>query len=626
MIKPDNLITILVLLLFATACQNSTTQDNTQLEEPTQNTERTADYNEERNAYFGDLHVHSSWSFDAFIYNTRTTPDDAYKFGKGDAITHALGMKIQLQRPLDFMAVTDHSEYMGIMKQMLDPESPLSQLPLAQQITSDKRAVSLKAFGIVGMSIARNQPIQDLTKADIMRSTWQQAVDIANQHNEPGKFTTFPAYEWTSSPSEQNAPEPFARNLHRNVIFRGHKVSDIPFSSFNSQDPRDLWKWMDQEREKGIDLIAIPHNANMSDGLMYSDKTLDGKPLTAEFAKNSSKNEPVHEVVQIKGQSMAHPALAPNDEFANFEVYPFTFAAGVPPPSKPKHSYVRDALKDGLKYNQTLGENPYKFGLIGSSDGHNSAGAMEENNYFGKLGNLDGLAENRVATEGRFLRLKYMSAAGLAGVWAKENTRDAIYDALLRKEVFASSGPRIKVRFFGGFDLDENLLEDKDWVTTAYEKAVPMGSDLNNSSSNEKAPSFLIWAIKDAESANLDRIQVVKGWVDAAGKTHEKIFDVVWSGDRTIGADGKLPTVGNTVDVKNATYENTIGAVNLKTVWTDPEFDASISAVYYLRVLEIPTPRWTTYDVKKLNQDAIDDVAASIQERAWSSPIWYSPK
>jgi len=631
MLKPLFKIISCLICLFLIACNGEQTppeQATTTKEATKPTTAKTADYSETNNAYFGDLHVHTSWSFDAFIYNVRTTPNDAYDFGSGKMIDHVSGKKIQLGRPLDFMAVTDHAEYMGIMKQMLDPNNPLAKLDIAKQILSDDRAISLAAFGEVGMSMARNTPIAELNKKEISKNTWQRLVKIANNYNQPGKFTTFPAYEWTSSPPEINHEPTFARNMHRNVIFRNEKVSEVPFSSFNSQDPEDLWAWMDQERTKGIDVMAIPHNANMSDGLMYSLKTMSGKELTPDYAKNRMRNEPINEVVQIKGQSMSHPALAPNDEFADFEVYAYTFSNSKPPPSKPNGSYVRQALKNGLTLEKTLGTNPFKFGFIGSSDGHNSGSSVEEGNHFGKIGNRDATPEIRLGTGNQeFLRAKYFSAAGLAGVWAKENTRDAIFDALQRKETFATSGPRIKVRFFGSYHFNDAILEDENWLTTAYENGVTMGSDLSVGPRKlNSTPSFLIHAIKDAEGANLDRVQVVKGYLDANGNTLEKIYDVIWAGDRKKGSDGKLPAIGNTVDIANATYTNDIGAVEFKTVWVDPEFDATQSAFYYLRVLEIPTPRWSTFDSFALGMAPPSDVAPFIQERAWSSPIWYTPK
>ncbi len=615
-------------------CADTTNSDNPNSSSNTtpQSTERTIAYSPSNNAYFGDLHIHTSWSFDAFIYNTRTTPDDAYRYGKGEKIAHSATDGIQLRRPLDFMAVTDHAEYMGVMKKMIEPEHPFFKLDIAQQIRSEDPQVSLNAFTNIGRSIAGNLPYKEINQEDIRMSTWEEVVKIADAHYEPGKFTTFPAYEWTSSPGDTMEIEgrkiPMARNMHRNVIFKGNKVPAEPFSSFNSQNPERLWDWLDMQRKNGVEVMAIPHNANMSDGMMYASSQFDGSPMTLQYIRQRMRNEPINEVVQIKGQSMSHPILAPNDEFADFELFAYTFTTSSPTPSKPQGSYVREAYQKGLAIEKQTGGNPFKFGLIGSSDGHNSAGALEEDNYFGKFGVRDGTPSQRLDNQQtRFLSNKYMSAAGMAGVWASENTREAIFSAMERKETFATSGPRIKLRIFGGWAYSKEDLEKDNWTVSAYDKGVPMGGDLKSQESGvrgQKSPSFLIWAIKDSEGANLDRIQVIKAWVSGDGQAQEKIFDVAWSGDRTIGAGGKLPAVGNTVNTAEATYDNSIGAVSLQTVWEDPEFDATQSAMYYLRVLEIPTPRWSTYDAKALGISIPDDLNATIQERAWSSPIWYT--
>lgn len=591
---------------------------------------KTVDFNENRNPYFGDLHIHTSWSYDAFILNVRTSPDDAYRFGKGEAIPHVSGEPIQMRRPLDFMAVTDHAEYMGVMMQMLDENNPLAKLEIAKGVKSSDDEVSLKTFRKIGMSMATKRPYKELLQNDIIQTTWQRIVAAADRHYEPGRFTTFPAYEWTSSPLKLLAKERYSEKLHRNVIFKGGKVSGVPFSAFNSQDPEDLWAWMDKERAKGIDVLAIPHNANMSSGQMYSTKTLSGKPLTSAYAESRSRNEPINEVVQIKGQSMTHPILSPNDEFADFELYSYSSSLSVDvPKSQPKHSYVRGALKDGLAFEKSLGTNPFKFGFVGSSDSHNAASAVEEDNYFGKVGNADATPALRINPPEERLT-KFMSAAGLAGVWAKENTREAIFEALQRKETFATSGPRIKLRFFAGWNLEIDSLSGYDWLDKAYVNGAPMGSDLHRRPSPDSyrdnhGPSFIIHAIKDGEGANLDRVQVIKGYLDKEGNQKEKIYEVAWAGDRSIDANGKLPAIGTTVDVATATYTNSIGAITLQTIWTDPEFDASQSAFYYLRVLEIPTPRWSTYDAVALGVAPLSDVPATIQERAWSSPIWYNP-
>jgi len=444
---------------------------------------QTPDYNENRNAYFGDLHIHTSWSFDAFVNNVRTTPDDAYNFGKGQPIDHVSGKKIQIKRPLDFMAVTDHSEYMGMFIQMLDKDNPLSKLALAEAVTSTDKKVSQRTFTKVVASLSLSWPYEELIEPDLMHSTWQKVVETADRHYEPGKFTTFPGYEWSAGKPNYLSNRRESQPIHRNVIFKGGKVSGIPFANFNSKDPERLWAWMDKERAKGIELMAIPHNANMSNGLMYH--TFNGNPITPDYAKTRSRNEPINEVIQMKGQSMTHPILSPNDEFADWELYPYTFSLKKPRPlSQPKNSYARDALKEGLAYEQSLGVNPFKFGFIGSSDGHNSGGATDEDNYFGKIGINDPTPESRLTDKAYGnLSPKLKSAAGLAGVWATENTRAAIYEALERKETFATSGPRIKLRFFAGWDLKVDAIGDDDWLMQAYANGVPMGSDLRSQES-----------------------------------------------------------------------------------------------------------------------------------------------
>ncbi len=590
------------------------------------NTQQTADYTETRNAYFGDLHIHTSWSFDAFIYNVRTTPDDAYLFGKGQAISHVSENPIQLNRPLDFMAVSDHSEYMGVMMQMADKDNPLSQLSIAKSINDPDPKTSQKAFGKIGFSIATNWPYKELIKEDILQSTWEKTIAAADRHYEPGKFTTFPAYEWTSSQAVYLNRPMYAQNLHRNVIFKGGTVSGIPFSSFDSQNPEDLWEWMELQRKQGIDLIAIPHNANISDGRMYALTKDNEDAIDLAYVKSRMRNEPVSEVLQIKGQSMTHPSLSPNDEFADFEVYQHTLGKGeLRVQSQVKGSFVREALKDGLAVKQKIGENPFKFGFIGSTDCHNGASNIEEDNNIGKSGVQDPTAQIRMSDGPVQSRNRDGLVAGVAGVWAKENTREAIFEAFERKEVFATSGPRIKVRFFASWNWDTLNIEQANWVNDAYQLGVPMGQDLVGQNAPNKAPSFIINAIKDSEGANLDRVQVVKGWVDQDGQTHEQIIDVAWSDNRVLDSNGKLPTVGNTVDLSTATYRNDIGATMLQTIWTDPSFDATVSAFYYLRVLEIPTPRWTTYDAVRIGVPLPSDAPATIQERAWSSPIWYTP-
>lgn len=587
--------------------------------------ESTTDYNENRNAYFGDLHIHTSWSFDAFIFNVRSGPEEAYRYGKGETITHVTGKPIKMKRPLDFMAVSDHAEYMGILTKMKDSNHPLAQLDIAKRLNSKDEEESKKAFGDLGMAIALNWPDRDLIQADIVQSTWQKNVEIADAHYEPGKFTTFPAYEWTCSLVKYfNWPQ-YAQNLHRNIIYKGGKVSGVPFASFDSQNPEELWKWMDKERSKGIELLAIPHNGNISDGKMYATETFHGDAIDKAYAESRMRNEPINEVSQIKGTSMTHPALAKNDEFADFEIYEHSLGR-TDPRKKPnvKNSYVREAMKNGLLLEESVGANPFKFGFIGSTDSHNGATNVEEDNNIGKMGAQDMTPELRMKEGDIRLRTQESSVGGLAGVWAKENTRTAIFEAMERKEVFATSGTRLKVRFFATWMPDTTRFEQENWLDQLYESGVAMGGDLTQRpASVSKAPTFYIQAIKDAEGANLDRIQVIKGWIAEDGRAQEKVFEVAWSGERTKDANGKLPAVGNTVDINTATYTNTIGAVNLQAIWSDPEFDVDTKAFYYVRVLEIPTPRWTTRDAAKLGVEVPKDIPTTIQERAWTSPIWY---
>ena len=479
--------------------------------------------NNTKTAYFGDLHIHTSWSFDAFIYNVRTTPDDAYRYAKGEEIEHYGSKKVKINKPLDFLAVSDHAEYMGAMMQMLDPENELYNFPLAKNIRSQDKATSLRAFGVIGQSIARNEKIKDLTESKVLSSIWQKEVEAADRHYKPGVFTTFPAYEWTSSPNTPNAPIPYASNLHRNIIFKNSNVSKVPFSSFDSQNPEDLWKWMDKERAKGIDLIAIPHNANMSNGLMYALAKYEGGDLDNEYANTRMRNEPINEVVQLKGQSMSHPSINTNDEFASFENYEFLFTTSELVEGNPKNSYVREAYLNGMSLKNNIGVNPFKFGVIGSSDGHNAAAGFKESNHFGKFGNRDNTPAVRLGTDQQFLRSKGMSSGGLAGIWATENNREALFDAMIRKETFATSGPRIQVRFFAGSNFDKQTFNDKDWSNKIANGAQPMGSTIK---SMKEKPKFLVWAAKDPDDANLDKVQIIKQWIDQTGNQQEKIINV----------------------------------------------------------------------------------------------------
>jgi Protein of unknown function (DUF3604) len=575
--------------------------------------------NPERNAYFGETHQHTSWSFDAFIFGNHITgPADAYKYWNGETIKHPLGYDIKIDTPLDWAGVTDHSEYAGTVRLSNDPSSPLSKLPVAEKLKVHDAADIQRIYLWLGTSMLKGEPIPELVDPQVAGTVWKENNKIADEYNKPGKFTAFCAYEWTSTPD--------FRNMHRNVFFKDcAKTPEMPFSSLDSSHPEDLWKWMDAQRKAGNELLAISHNANLSDGHMYPiDVDSYGRPIDAAWAESRDRNERLVELKQMKGQSETHPALSPNDEFANFEILSYLLGE---PQGRFDHivgSYARQALKDGLTMQDTKGYNPYKFGIVGGSDSHNTGTPYRQDNFYGGHAHLDGTIETRMAGHifaGLDTRLE--NPAGLSGVWAEENTRASIFEAMQRKETFATSGPHIKVRFFGGWEYKPEELDDKDWVKTGYRKGVPMGGDLPEKKS--EAPSFLVWAVKDPASGNLDRIQVVKGW-SKNGQSFEKVFDVVWSGDRKPDvATGKVPAIGSTVDLANASYTNTIGSTELKTVWTDPEFDATLHAFYYARVLEIPTPRWTTIQAHQLGVPIPDVVPATVQERAWSSPIWYTP-
>ncbi|GAB3315120.1 DUF3604 domain-containing protein [Haliea atlantica] len=571
-------------------------------------------------AWFGELHVHTMNSPDAFMLNVRTSPDDAYRFALGEAIEHVSGVEIQLREPLDFVAITDHSEYMGILPRLFDENSELSELELAGRLAADDPEERQHALLEVLMSMGDNRPLEALVDPDLRHSIWQNYVRLAEQYYRPGEFTTLVGYEWTSSGGMEEI------NLHRNVIFRSEKVPAQPFSSFDSPDPRKLWEWLDAQRDAGIEALAISHNSNLSNGLMFpAEKAFDGKPIDAEYAELRQRNEPLVEIAQIKGTSESHPLLSPNDEWAGFELLE-DLLGGRGTIGEPKGSYARDAWLTGLQMEETRGFNPYRFGVIAASDSHNSGSQVEEDNYHGKIGSADGTPEARRG--GSFINTHHIrySSSGLAGVWAPENTREQVYDALARREVFGTSGPRIQVRFFAGQGWPENILEQHDWVEQGYAGGVPMGGDLSAADVAEGGPEFLLWAVKDASSAWLQRLQVVKGWVED-GETREQVYDVAC-------ADGlspdpqthRCPDNGATVDLKNCDFDRHRGDGQLATRWRDPAFNPDQRAFYYVRVLENPTCRWSTWDSLRTGLPLPEDVPPTLQERAWSSPIWYRPK
>ena len=580
---------------------------------------------EDRKAFFGEQHIHTSWSVDAWLFGNHTTgPDDALSYARGATIKHPLGYDITIDKPLDWMGVTDHSEYVGITKQANTPGSSVSKMPQAKPLIladpNDPADVE-KVFNYL-VSLVSKPPIKAFMTPEVAGSVWKDNIDIANQHNKPGEFTAFCAYEFTSQYD--------MRNLHRNVYFRDcAKVPEQPYSALFSWHPEDLWKWMDEQRAAGNELLAISHNANLSDGWMYpTDVDSLGRPIDEAYAESRMRNERLIEIKQIKGQSETHPLLSPNDEFANYEIA--SFLIGQPEDSGRVAaivgSYARQALKDGLTMQDARGYNPFKFGFVGGSDSHNTGAPYRTNNAYAGHGINDGLVQRRLSGHlftGMDVRTE--STAGLSGVWADENTRESLWDAMHRRETFGTSGVWIQVRLFGGWDYSDDLTNDADWVALAYAGGTPMGGDLPAAPSGATAPTFVVWAAKDPDFGSLDRIQIVKGWTKD-GQSFEKVYDVVWSGDREPEPNtGQVPPLPSTVDLTTATYTNEHGATELIKVWTDPDFDSDLHAFYYARVLEIPTPRWTTVQAVRLGVDIPDVVPATVQERAWSSPIWYAP-
>jgi len=591
--------------------------------------------NPNNNLYFGDLHIHTSYSSDAYLMGVRTLPEDAYKFAKGEVIEHGAGYKIQISRPLDFAAVTDHSEYLGMMR-LSEPPLPLETQSLKSILESKNKLEITLDYLQITIRIAKHYFEAYVIDEQVSKTAWQKIIEIAEEHYQPNVFTTFIAYEWSSQPD--------GNNLHRNVIYRGNaqQVPERPFSALDSINPEDLLLTLEQQNKSGMTVLAIPHNGNLSNGEMYGKEDFNGEPMSEAYGKLRAELEPLNEILQVKGSSETHPILSNLDEFANFEIFESNMSAfGEVAP--PKGSYARDALRTGMEMFHDEGFNPYKFGVIGSSDGHNASSPIEENKFHGKLPLMDGAASLRMNTalllpddQNRATR---WGSGGLAAIWASQNTREALFDAMLKKETYATSGTRIQLRFFAAAEfvnLDLTNLSSDANTTLAYAQGVPMGSDLilnknqlleNQITENQlpvnKSPEFLVWAKKDEDGANLDRIQIIKLWVDETGKSHEQVFNVVASNQRTLDAQGNFPPVGSTVDIAQASYSNTIGESYLQALWRDPNFNSKQQAAYYARVLEIPTPRWSTYDARTLGVQAIDPV--SIQERAISSAIWYQP-
>jgi hypothetical protein len=590
-----------------------------------------------RNAYFGDLHVHTKFSYDAFVFGTRTDPDDAYEFAKGNPISHPAGFELKLDRPLDFQGVSDHANYLGMLPAMMDETSPAYEHPAAETVrnaeTVDERQSIFRALQPYVRFMEGSDPAnRDALDLNVVRTAWQEVIDAANRHNDPGTFTTFIAYEYTSA-----GRGGIYNNLHRNVVFRGDRGPAAPFSRLDSYNPEDLWETMDGWRDSGIDALAIPHNMNGSGGRMFEFEYFNGGAIDSAYVAKRTRNEPIVEMTQNKGTSETHPALSPNDEWADFEIMPYRVSTSIL--SEPPGSYVRDAMRRGLTIESGGIDNPYKFGFIGSSDTHVSAGSFEEENFWGASGLMQANSDRRGSTpatsewtgetvddgSGRAYRPTTAitnGGSGLAGVWAEENTRESLFAAMRRKETFATSGTRIRIRFFAG-DLEGIDLDGPDLASQAYQRGVPMGGDL---AIGAEAPSFLVWALQDQLSQPLQRLQVVKGWIDEAGETSERVYDVVCSDGLAVDpATHRCPSNGATVDLTSCEPSSGSGAGELKTLWTDPDYAAGEKAFYYARVLENPVCRWSTWDALRAGIEPRRDVPPTIQERAWSSPIWLAP-
>jgi hypothetical protein len=560
-----------------------------------------------RNAYFGDLHVHTKYSLDAYTFGARTGPDEAYEFAKGASIKHPSGQTIRMRgAPLDFLAVTDHAEYLGNSIALDDPDNPISKE--FGEVT--EQGLTMEAYSFFNRALNKGELDPSFMPEALRREGWQRIVEAAERHYLPGQFTTFVGYEYTSAP---------AGMLHRNVIFKGARVPELPFAAYDSLNPEDLWAWLDRLRAKGIEALAIPHNSNSSRGNFFQTTTFAGEPMDAAYAALRTRNEPIVEITQVKGTSETHPLLSPNDEWAHFEVRDR-------PPDQVAGSYVRDALLKGLEFQASQGFNPFRFGFIGSSDTHNTGGSYEEPTYHGKIGQLDGRPEWRLSTPNtdnpELNRLPNIpisgfnwSASGLAAVWAEANTREAIYAALRRKETFATSGTRIRVKFFAGYDLDASQL---------HATGVPMGGELEAQRHGE--PRFFAWALRDPTSAWLQRVQIIKGWFEG-GIRHERIYDVACADGLEPSPDThRCPDNDASVDLTTCSFDFDKGDAELKVTWADPDFDHEKHAFYYVRVLENPTCRWSTWDAIRLGLPLREEKQPTIQERAWTSPIWVLPQ
>ncbi len=570
-----------------------------------------------RDAYYGETHMHTSFSLDAYIGGARLDHDGAYRYAKGETVT-VNGEEKTRRRPLDFVSVTDHAEYIGEMYSTMVESAPghdQDQLEQLRNMTDLEERQKWFLQYVVENNRGDNPSHPPFfAGAETTRSAWKVMIEAAEAHNNPGVFTALIGFEWSAAPK--------GGNLHRNVIYRDAQVPDLPMSSYELRREDELWAWMAEQESLGSKALAIPHNSNASKQMMFPDVDAAGDPIDLEYAQIRQHFEPLIEMMQIKGNSEVHRKFWAADEFADFENA--DSIQNYSDRTFHKRDFVREGLKIGLAFEQKLGVNPFKYGIIGGTDNHNGLpSAVAEDTFIGGHGPEDGTVDARRTSDvGGWIDGKDLSIGSLSGVWATQNTRAAIWDAMKRRETFATSGPRIKVRFFGGVDLTSNPSDSPEFLQQAYELGVPMGGDLGSMGA---APTFNVYAMKDPEGANLDRIQIIKGWANEDGSLDERIINVVWSGDRQPDASGNLPVVGNTVNLETAMFTNDIGSPTLEGSWTDDEFDSEQHAFYYARVLEIPTPRWTTYDAVKNDLPLLDDVPAIIQERAWTSPIWYKP-
>jgi hypothetical protein len=585
--------------------------------------------------FWGDTHLHTMFSTDAGMIGNTLTPENAYRFARGEEVVTSSGQRVRIGRPLDFLVVSDHAENLGLPVMLEEANRELLATEYGRRLYDLVRAgEGYEAFQVWGKEgVTQNRDI--IGKPKITRTIWDRQIELADRYNAPGRFTAFIGFEWTSINNQQQPS-----NLHRVVVFKedGRKAGQVlPFSAFDSPDPEDLWGYLQNYEDKtGGSVLAIPHNGNLSNGLMFATKRLNGKPISADYAKTRMRWEPIVEVTQIKGDGETHPALSPDDEFADYGTWDKGDIAGFQPkkPDMLPYEYSRSALQVGLQQEQKLGVNPFKFGQIGATDSHTGVATTRDDNFWGKMPSSEPSPDRwkhyvirALSGDEALSTFEYEAlASGLAGVWARENTREALFDAMQAKEVYATTGTRIAVRFFGGWEYEENDVYRPNVIDIGYAKGVPMGGDLLAAPDGAAAPVFMVGALKDPQSGNLDRIQIVKGWVNAAGERQERVYDVAVSDGRKIGADGRArEPVGNTVDEENATYTNFIGGAELRAVWTDPDFDPSVPAVYYARVLEIPTPTWQAHDEKLFGMKMTADVPRSHQERAYTSPIWYTP-